>query len=163
MNCHADCARHPAAILPSRRGFIAGLACAAALPAAKLAAAPASADDERFMRVAIDEARQADFPFGAVIVRDNRVVAAGCTLPLSDRADSGFQGLRHRSALGLSERTDAVAVVVSEETGQISIAANGRMISNLDGPRLRGILRSLLLPALDLDRPSGRRLPRLSR
>jgi len=100
---------------------------------------------------------------GAVIVRDNRVVAAGCTLPLSDRAATGFQGLRHRSALGLSERTDAVAVVVSEETGQISIAANGRMISNLDGPRLRGILRSLLLPAVDLDRPSGRRLPRLSR
>jgi diadenylate cyclase len=65
--------------------------------------------------------------------------------------------------LGVTERTDAVAVVVSEETGQITIAANGRMIANLDGPRLRGILRSLLLPAVDLDRPAGRRLPRLSR
>jgi diadenylate cyclase len=100
---------------------------------------------------------------GAVIVREDRVLAAGCTLPLSDHADTGFHGTRHRAALGVTERTDAVTVVVSEESGQISIAANGRMISNLDGPRLRGILRSLLLPAVDLDRPSGRRLPRLSR
>ncbi|HLC28815.1 MAG TPA: diadenylate cyclase CdaA [Dehalococcoidia bacterium] len=100
---------------------------------------------------------------GAVIVREDRALAASCTLPLSDRLDAGFPGTRHRAALGVTERTDAIAVVVSEETGQISIAANGRMISNLDGPRLRGILRSLLLPSIDLDRPSGRRLPRLSR
>ncbi len=100
---------------------------------------------------------------GALIVRDDRVVAASCTLPLSDRSDTGFHGTRHRAALGVTERTDAIAVVVSEETGQISIAANGRMISNLDGPRLRGILRSLLLPSVDMDKPSGRRLPRLTR
>jgi diadenylate cyclase len=100
---------------------------------------------------------------GAVIVREDRALAASCTLPLSDRTDSGFHGTRHRAALGVAERTDAIAVVVSEETGQISIAANGRIISNLDGPRLRGILRSLLLPSVDMDRPSGRRLPRLSR
>ncbi len=99
---------------------------------------------------------------GAAILRERRMVAAGCTLPLSDRMDAGLHGTRHRAALGLAERTDALAVVVSEESGQISIAANGRIISNLDGPRLRGILRSLLLPSMDLDRPSGR-LPRLSR
>ena len=99
---------------------------------------------------------------GAVIVREDRVVAAGTTLPLSERTDS-LQGTRHRAALGLSERTDAVVVVVSEETGGVSIAANGRVISNLDGPRLRGILRSLILPSSDLDRPTGPRLPRLSR
>jgi len=99
---------------------------------------------------------------GAVIIREGRVVAAGATLPLSDRMD-GFHGTRHRAALGITERTDAVAVVVSEETGAISIAANGRVISNLDVPRLRGILRSLLLPAMEMDRPAGRRLPRLSR
>lgn len=99
---------------------------------------------------------------GAAILRENRVVAAGCTLPLSDRNERGL-GLRHRAALGLAERTDAVAVVVSEETGGISVAANGRMISHLDGPRLRGILRGLLMPAVELDRPSGRRLPGLSR
>lgn len=99
---------------------------------------------------------------GAAIIREDRIVAASATLPLSERLD-GFHGTRHRAALGVTERTDAVAVVVSEESGSISIAANGRVISNLDGPRLRGILRSLLLPAMELDRPAGRRLPRLSR
>ncbi|HEU4758805.1 MAG TPA: DNA integrity scanning protein DisA nucleotide-binding domain protein, partial [Dehalococcoidia bacterium] len=100
---------------------------------------------------------------GAVVLRENRVIAAGCTLPISDRVEREAQGLRHRAALGLAERTDGVAVVVSEETGSMSVAANGRMISNLDGPRLRGILRSLLLPSTELDRPGTRRLPRLSR
>jgi diadenylate cyclase len=100
---------------------------------------------------------------GAVIIRENRIVAASCTLPLSDRDDSGYHGTRHRAALGISERTDAVTVVASEETGNISIAANARMISKLDGPRLRGILRSLLLPQSELDRPERRRIPGLSR
>ena len=100
---------------------------------------------------------------GAIIVRENRVVAAGCTLPLSDRIDLETQGLRHRATLGISERTDAVAVAVSEERGAISVAANGQMISRLDGARLRAILRSLLLPTTELDRPSSRRLSRLSR
>jgi diadenylate cyclase len=100
---------------------------------------------------------------GALLIRENRAVAASCTLPLSDRTEMGFHGTRHRAALGLTERTDAVTVVVSEESGAISIAANGRIISNLDGPRLRGIMRSLLLPSLDLDRPMRGRLPRLSR
>jgi diadenylate cyclase len=99
---------------------------------------------------------------GAVIVREDRIVAASATLPLSERMD-GFHGTRHRAALGITERTDAVSVVVSEETGGVSVAANGRVISNLDGPRLRGILRSLLLPSTEMDRPSGPRLPRLSR
>ncbi len=99
---------------------------------------------------------------GAVIVRDDRVVAAGATLPLSERLDV-FHGTRHRAALGIAERTDAVSVVVSEETGEISVAANGRIISSLDGPRLRAILRSLLLPSAEIDRSSGRRLPRVSR
>jgi diadenylate cyclase len=100
---------------------------------------------------------------GALLIRENRAVAASCTLPLSDRTEAGFHGTRHRAALGITERTDAVTVVVSEESGSISVAANGRIISNLDGPRLRGILRSLLLPSLDLDRPMRGRLPRLSR
>lgn len=99
---------------------------------------------------------------GAAIIREDRLVAASATLPLSERMD-GFHGTRHRAALGITERTDAVAVVVSEESGALSIAANGRVISNLDGPRLRGILRSLLLPSLEMDRPQGRRLPRLTR
>ena len=98
---------------------------------------------------------------GAVVMREDRVVAASCTLPLSDRMDG--HGTRHRAALGVTERSDAIAVVVSEESGQMSIAANGRIISNLDGPRLRGILRSLLLPSTEMDRPQRGRLPRLSR
>ena len=65
---------------PSRRTVIAGLTAAAVLPAAPAAAAPAQADDERFMRIAIDEARRADFPFGAVIVRDGKIVARGRNL-----------------------------------------------------------------------------------
>jgi hypothetical protein len=52
--------------------------------------------------------------------------------------------------------------VVSEETGEISIAANGRMISTLDGPRMRGILRSLLLPQMDMDRTASGKLPKFS-
>lgn len=100
---------------------------------------------------------------GAVIISENRVVAASCTLPLSERIDGGLHGTRHRAALGVSERSDAVAVVVSEETGHVSVAANGRIISNLDAPRLRAILRSLLLPSVEMDRARGRRLPRLSR
>ena len=82
MNCQdAGCSVHG---LPSRRSLIAGFACAAALPATKLVAAPASAEDERFMRVAIEEARQADFPFGAVIVRDGAVMARGRNLGRTD-------------------------------------------------------------------------------
>jgi diadenylate cyclase len=105
---------------------------------------------------------------GAVVVRGDRVIAAGVTLPLSDQVEplvtqtDGFHGTRHRAALGITERTDAVSVVVSEETGEISIAANGRMISALDGPRMRGILRSLLLPQLDMDRTTSGKLPRFS-
>lgn len=99
---------------------------------------------------------------GAVILRENRVVAAGCTLPLSERVDREHPGLRHRAALGIAERTDAVSVVVSEETGAISVTANGRIISRLDGSRLRAILRSLLLPPSEMDRPAARRLPRIN-
>ncbi len=100
---------------------------------------------------------------GAVILREDRLAAAGCTLPLSDRTSRDLTGLRHRAAMGISERTDAVAVVVSEETGDITVAANARMLSHLDGPRLRGILRSLLIPASDMDQPTRRRMPGLSR
>jgi diadenylate cyclase len=93
---------------------------------------------------------------GALILRGDRVVAAGCTLPLSDRVDRGRIGTRHRAALGISERTDAVAVVVSEERGDISVAADGRMISRLEKPRLSAILRSLFSTAWERDRAASR-------
>jgi diadenylate cyclase len=82
---------------------------------------------------------------GAVIVRENRLVAAACVLPLSTTSLSDRQmGLRHRAALGISEVSDAVAVVVSEETGQVSIAHNGRILRRQDIARLDTILHAFL-------------------
>jgi diadenylate cyclase len=81
---------------------------------------------------------------GAVIIRNNRIVAAGTVLPLSDNvSSSAAYGTRHRAALGITEFSDAVAVVVSEERGVISIAANGRLIPNLTPDRLRNLLMEL--------------------
>ena len=73
---------------------------------------------------------------GAVIMRNGRVMAAACVMPLSSgKIHSGDRhlGLRHRAALGISEVSDAIAVVVSEETGQIAVAHNGRMIPAAGG------------------------------
>jgi diadenylate cyclase len=88
---------------------------------------------------------------GAVILRKERVLAAGCVMPLSasgtlSRSPERHMGLRHRAALGISEVSDAVAVVVSEETGSISVAHNGRMIRRLDINRLRNILLAFYRP-----------------
>jgi diadenylate cyclase len=82
---------------------------------------------------------------GAVFVHDDRVVAAGCFLPLSRNVHVGRQlGTRHRAALGVTEETDAIAVVVSEETGRISLAVDGH-IETLGGPDvLRRRLDTLL-------------------
>jgi diadenylate cyclase len=81
---------------------------------------------------------------GAVILRENRVVAAACTLPLAAERPRGMIGTRHLAALGITERTDAVSVVVSEETGQMSVASNGRISQRLDEVRLRATLQSIL-------------------
>jgi diadenylate cyclase len=75
---------------------------------------------------------------GATIIRNGRIIAAGCFLPLTLSSNiSKTLGTRHRAAVGLTEETDAVVVVVSEETGEISIVKNGVIESNLDAPRLR--------------------------
>jgi tRNA(adenine34) deaminase len=80
MNSQRHCVSH-LATFPSRRGVVVALGCAAAFSAAPLlAASETSAEDERFMRLAIDEARRGDFPFGAVIVRDRQVLARGRNL-----------------------------------------------------------------------------------
>jgi len=81
---------------------------------------------------------------GAVIMRESRVVAAGCTLPLSETRLAGEMGLRHRAGLGVTEGTDAVSLMVSEETGAIAVAADGRLYLRLDDARLRGLLTRLL-------------------
>ena len=87
---------------------------------------------------------------GAVIVRNGRAVAAACVLPLSSAFLADRQlGLRHRAAIGVTEESDAVAVVVSEARGTISIAHNGRMIRNLEANRLEGVLHAFFQPALE--------------
>ena len=88
---------------------------------------------------------------GAVIVADTKIVAAACVMPLSASGvlSAGAErqmGLRHRAALGTSEVSDAVSLVVSEETGAISVAFGGRMIHRLGRERLEGVLRAFYKP-----------------
>lgn len=97
---------------------------------------------------------------GAVIIADNRIIAASCVMPLSasgilTRTPDRQMGLRHRAALGISEASDAIAVVVSEETGSISIAQAGRMIRRLDADRLENILIAFYYPGQDKERQAG--------
>src|SRR5204863_5506394 len=79
---------------------------------------------------------------GAVIVRGDRILAAGCVMPLSDNPRVAGMGTRHRAAIGITEQTDAVSIVVSEETGQISVARAGHLMSNLTLERLRRYLEA---------------------
>lgn len=84
---------------------------------------------------------------GAIIIRDARIEAAGCFLPLSNNLEIGKEmGTRHRAALGVSENSDAVVVVVSEETGIISLAKNGVLIRRLDRQNLFNLLISEITP-----------------
>ncbi|MCS6908980.1 MAG: diadenylate cyclase CdaA [Anaerolineales bacterium] len=87
---------------------------------------------------------------GAAIVREDRIAAAACVLPLtaSSLLTERRIGLRHRAALGITEVSDAVAIVVSEETGTISVAHNGRMIRRLDAERLTHMLDAFYQPHL---------------
>ena len=79
---------------------------------------------------------------GAVIIKDNRIAAASCILPITDREDLDREfGTRHRAAIGLSEVSDAVIIIVSEETGKISLAMNGKIIRNLQPEVLKKELR----------------------
>jgi len=82
---------------------------------------------------------------GAVIIRMETIVAAGCAFPLTqDTAYDHLIGMRHRAAVGLSSETDAVVIVVSEETGSISIAYNGDLNTNIPKERLQIVLESML-------------------
>ncbi|HCB00885.1 MAG TPA: TIGR00159 family protein [Anaerolineae bacterium] len=88
---------------------------------------------------------------GGVIIVNSKVTAAACVLPLSasgilNRTPERQMGLRHRAALGTSENSDAIALVVSEETGAISIAHSGRMLRRLDPERLENILTAFFRP-----------------
>lgn len=87
---------------------------------------------------------------GAMIIRDGRILAAGCILPLTKNDTlSATLGTRHRAALGMSEESDAVVIVVSEETAQISVAVNGVLTRNYTKDTLREVLGSYLIPEED--------------
>jgi diadenylate cyclase len=89
---------------------------------------------------------------GGLIIAGNRIVAARCMFPLSEKNEfSSNLGTRHRAAVGLSEETDAVVVVVSEETGAISVSHAGRLIRHLDEDGLRRFLSGLLPRARKAD------------
>jgi len=95
---------------------------------------------------------------GAVILQESRVTAAACFLPLTvNPRVSRELGTRHRAAIGLTEECDAVAVVVSEETGFISLALDGRIDRRLTADQLRERLRSLVLLRRTRDRHPGAR------
>jgi diadenylate cyclase len=82
---------------------------------------------------------------GGVIIRDNRIIYAACVFPLSQRVELHKSlGTRHRAAIGLSEETDAVIIVVSEETGTVSVCYRGRLSRGLDNERLKRFLAALL-------------------
>ncbi len=85
---------------------------------------------------------------GAVIVRGTTVIAAGVILPLADDTSqiTRSMGTRHRAALGVSQHTDALCIVVSEETGKVSIAREGIMTRGVRADRFKGVLRSLFTP-----------------
>jgi diadenylate cyclase len=98
---------------------------------------------------------------GAVIIRGGRLIAAACVMPLTAAflADREL-GLRHRAAIGATEEGDAVAVVVSEERGQISLTHNGRIIRDIDAKRLESILRAFLVPKVRSSRGIFRKVRR---
>ncbi len=82
---------------------------------------------------------------GAALIRSNRVIAVGCTLPLSDSPQiSTMIHTRHKAAIGVTEQSDAVVVVVSEETGTISLAVEGQLDRELEADTLRSRLQELL-------------------
>ncbi len=84
---------------------------------------------------------------GAVIIRQGRIAAAACVMPLTTAYLADRQlGLRHRAALGITEESDAVALVVSEERGSVSIAHNGHLIRDLEAARIAPLLHTLLTP-----------------
>ena len=85
---------------------------------------------------------------GAMIIRDGKIAAAGCVLPLSDSSRlSADLGTRHRAGVGMSESSDAVVVIVSEETGTISVAVGGMLKRHLAPQTLERLLRNELIPA----------------
>ena len=91
---------------------------------------------------------------GAVIIENNRIKSAACILPLASNSDISKElGTRHRAALGVSKETDAVAIVVSEESGKVSLAKDGTLLIDLDEDQLKKILiNSIVTNRLDVNK-----------
>ena len=82
---------------------------------------------------------------GACIIQRDKIVAAACVLPLSENPDLGGKfGLRHRAALGISEHSDAFCIVVSEETGKMSFAYKGKLVTRVNAEALAKTLRKIV-------------------
>jgi len=96
---------------------------------------------------------------GALIIRDDRILAASCMLPLSNNYNLGKElGMRHRAGVGLCERSDAVVIIVSEQTGAISVAVDGMLKRSLDNETFEKLLRSEILLNYDSkDRSKSRK------
>ncbi|MCM1115204.1 MAG: diadenylate cyclase CdaA [Clostridium sp.] len=84
---------------------------------------------------------------GAMVIRDGKINAAGCILPLTKKTVSSALGTRHRAAIGLSEESDAIVVIVSEETGAISVARGGMLERDISDGDLRDLLREEFIPS----------------
>lgn len=105
---------------------------------------------------------------GAIVIQDSRIAAAGCLFPLTDNPDvSKKLGTRHRAAIGVTEETDALAIVVSEETGAISLACDGVLDADLGKDQLSELLKQLFLrqeaELAEVAEDDSRKLPRVSR
>lgn len=101
---------------------------------------------------------------GATVLREGRVAAAGVVLPLSESPDLGPElGTRHRAGVGITEETDAIAVIISEERGTVSVAVRGKLIRDLERDRLRDLLRELMAREERGEVPVGRGFARLAR
>ena len=100
---------------------------------------------------------------GAVIVRHGRIIGGGCMLPLSKNVNlSRDLGMRHRAGIGMSENSDAVVVIVSEETGSISVAIGGMLKRHLMPETLSQLLRNELMPPEEETDEQPQRLPVLA-
>ena len=101
---------------------------------------------------------------GAVIISDNKIAAAACMLPLADDKDIARElGTRHRAAIGITKETDCVAVVVSEETGKISIAKEGTLIADVKEETLKKILIKYLITIKDIEQAKKEKVKRFKK
>lgn len=101
---------------------------------------------------------------GAIVIRNNKIVAASCILPITDREDLDREfGTRHRAAIGLSEISDAIILVVSEETGKISIVMNGKIIRNLSVETLKKEIKKRVKKNNIMDTQFGQKMKQISK